>query len=116
MPGMTAVPPQATAEHLTSVLHRAGVLRHGEVIDVAVETSRDTLISRIMRLRLTYNRQEHDSPSHVFFKTSLESADATLREFGRKEVAFYDVVASVTPLGCCPAAMKASPSRSDRGI
>jgi hypothetical protein len=102
MPGMTAVPPQATAEHLTSVLHRAGVLRHGEVIDVAVETSRDTLISRIMRLRLTYNRQEHDSPSHVFFKTSHEGVEPALREFGRKEVAFYDVVASAMPSGLLP--------------
>ena len=53
MAGMTEVPPQATPEHLTVLLRRAGVLGGGEVIDVGVETSRDTLISRIARLRLT---------------------------------------------------------------
>jgi Ecdysteroid kinase-like family len=102
MPGMRDVPLQATASHLTAILRRAGVLGRGEVVDVAVETSRDTLISRVMRLRLTYDREGNDSPSHVFFKTSLESADATLREFGRKEVAFYDVVASAMPPGLLP--------------
>lgn len=102
MPGMTEVPPQATAGHLTEVLRRAGVLGGGEVVDVAVETSRDTLISRVMRLRLTYDRAGDASPSHVFLKTSHEGVEATLREFGRKEVAFYDVVASATPSGLLP--------------
>jgi Ecdysteroid kinase-like family len=102
MPGMTAVPPQASTNHLTTVLRRAGVLGRGEVVDVAVETSRDTLISRIMRLRLTYDGADSESPTHVFFKTSHEGVEATIRELGRKEVAFYDVVASITPPGLLP--------------
>ena len=102
MAGMTEVPPQATPEHLTVLLRRAGVLGGGEVIDVGVETSRDTLISRIARLRLTYARQSDASPSHVFFKTSHERVDATFREFGRKEAAFYDVVAPALPPGLLP--------------
>ena len=102
MPGMADVPPQATASHLTAVLRRAGVLGQGEVVDVAVETSRDTLISRITRLRLTYDREGDECPSHVFFKTSHEGVEATLRAFGRKEVAFYDVVASAMPPGLLP--------------
>ena len=99
---MTGVPAPATPERLTAALRRAGVLRGGEVSDVAVEMSRDTLIFRIMRLHLTYDRADGDSPSHVFLKTSLETADATFREFGRKEVAFYDVVASAMPPGLLP--------------
>jgi thiamine kinase-like enzyme len=102
MSGMTEVPPQATAERLTVLLRRAGVLGRGEVLDVAVETSRDTLISRITRLRLTYARRDDAGPAHVFFKTSREGADATFREFGRKEAAFYEIVAVATPPGLLP--------------
>ena len=90
---MTGVPAEATPERLTAVLRRAGVLARGEVVDVAVETSRDTLISRIARLRLTYDRGDDAGPSHVFFKTSRADAAEALREFGRKEVSFYDAVA-----------------------
>jgi hypothetical protein len=50
MSAMTDVPSQATAERLTAFLRQAGMLPHGEVVDVAVETSRDTLISRVTRL------------------------------------------------------------------
>ena len=102
MPGMADVPPQATASHLTAVLRRAGVLGQGEVVEVAIETSRDTLISRITRLRLTYDRSDGAGPSHLFFKTSGENIAATLREFGHKEVAFYNVVAAATPHGLLP--------------
>ena len=78
MAGMTQVPPQATPDHLTVLLRRAGVFERGAVIEVAVETSRDTLISRIARLRLTYDPQGDAGPSHVFFKTSHERVDGLL--------------------------------------
>lgn len=100
MSGMPEVPPQATADRLTVLLRRAGVLGRGDVVDVAVESSRDTLISRISRLRLTYDGDE--GPSHVFFKTSAERADATFRELGRKEATFYELVATATPTGLLP--------------
>ena len=102
MSGMSEVPSQATAERLTDLLRRADLLPRGEVIDVAVETSRDTLISRIARLRLTYDRHGDAGPSHVFFKTSHDLADATFRDLGRKEAAFYDLVAAATPSGLLP--------------
>ena len=63
MARMADVPPQATADRLTVLLRRAGVLGRGEVLDVAVESSRDTLISRVTRLRLTYDRQGEEGPS-----------------------------------------------------
>src|SRR5262245_61145046 len=102
MSGMTDVPPQASAERLTTILRRAGVLERGEVTDVAVETSRETLISRVTRLRLGYHRNGGAGPSHVFFKTSGENTAAALREFGHKEAAFYNVVAVATPPGLLP--------------
>ena len=102
MSGMSDVPPQATADRLTALLRRAGVLERGEVVAVTVESTRDTLISRIARLRLTYDGDGDQGPSHVFFKTSHERVDATFRELGRKETAFYEVVASATPPGLLP--------------
>jgi len=99
---MTSVPPEAAPERLTAVLRRAGVLDRGEVVDVAVETSRDTLISRIARLRLTYGGAVGGAPSHVFFKTQREGVDEQWRELGRKEVAFYSLVAAATPAELLP--------------
>src|SRR3989442_3258712 len=111
---MSGVPAEATPERLTAVLRRAGVLTRGEVVDVAVETSRDTLISRVARLRLTYARGDDAGPSHVFFKTSREDAAEALRELGRKEVTFYDVVAVVTPPGLLPRCYEAAAEPAGR--
>ena len=111
---MSGVPAEATPERLTAVLRRAGVLTRGEVVDVAVETSRDTLISRIARLRLTYAQGDDAGPSHVFFKTSREDAAEALRELGRKEVTFYDVVAVVTPPGLLPRCYEAAAEPAGR--
>jgi|KBSSwiStaDraftv2_1062776.scaffolds.fasta_scaffold107737_3 hypothetical protein len=52
---MVPVPPEASPERLTAMLRGAGVLEHGRVVDVAIESSRETLISRITRLRLRYD-------------------------------------------------------------
>jgi len=102
MSAMSEVPSQATPERLTALLRRAGVLPSGAVVEVGVESTRDTLISRITRLRLTYDRHQDTGPSHVFFKTSHERVSATFREFGRKEAAFYDVVAASMPPALLP--------------
>src|SRR5262249_53307197 len=89
------------------ILRRAGVLERGKVTDVAVETLREMLISRVTRLRLTYDRGD-GGPSHVFFKTSREDTDPTVREFGRMEAAFYNVVAGATPRGRPPRCYEAA--------
>ncbi len=94
---MIAVPPEAAPERLTAILRRAGVLERGEVIDVAVEMSRDTLVSRITRLRLTYGSAADAGPSHVFFKAQRDGLDPRWNEFGPKEVNFYSLVAVATP-------------------
>jgi len=38
----------------------------------------------------------------VFFKAPRDDVDQVLREYGRKEVTFYDVVAVATPAGLLP--------------
>ena len=49
------LPPAASPDHLSDVLRRAGVLGDGRAADVAVESARNMLISRILRLRVTYD-------------------------------------------------------------
>ena len=100
MSAMTAVPPELAPDQLTALLRRAGVLAHGEVSDVVVETARDTLISHIVRLRVTYAGDA--GPSHVFFKARRDGGDPAWQEFGRKEALFYSTVAGAMPAGLLP--------------
>jgi hypothetical protein len=90
------VPPMATPERLNDVLHRAGVIGNGRVRDVAVESSRSTLISRIVRLRVTYDdRAAGDAPAQLVLKTGLTDGPIWLTDHRKKEVAFYTQVAPV---------------------
>jgi len=70
---MVPVPPEASPERLTAMLRGAGVLEHGRVVDVAIESSRDTVLSRITRLRVTYDDAGDAGPSHVFWKSQRRS-------------------------------------------
>jgi hypothetical protein len=53
------------------VLRRGGALREGRVRAVAVESSRPTLLSRIVRLRLTYDGAAKDAPASLILKTAM---------------------------------------------
>lgn len=88
--------PQAVdCEHLTDALRRHGVLGDGRVSHVAVEHSRATILSQIIRLRLTYKGAAPDAPGSVIFKTGLRDRDDW--SGGRQEVAFYARVAPAMP-------------------
>jgi hypothetical protein len=65
------LPEAAEANRLTDVFRRAGVLGNTFVREVAVESSRTTILSRITRLRLTYDRADVDAPKSVILKTGL---------------------------------------------
>lgn len=108
MSGVSAVPAQATPERLTAVLRHARVLDSGTVVDVAVETSRDTLVSRVVRLRLSYAGAADAAPSHVFFKAQREGVDADWHELGRKEATFYALAGAATPAGLLPRCYEAT--------
>jgi len=105
---MTSIPSAAAPARLTELLRRAGVLDRGEVVDVAVETSRDTWISHITRLRLTYGSPADGGPAHVFVKSQRDDVDPAWREFGHKEVSFYNLVAGATPGDLLPRCYEAS--------
>ena len=65
-----ALPRAAHAEHITEALRRSGALGKGRVRDVMVENSRPTLLSRIIRLRLSYEGAT-DAPRALILKTGL---------------------------------------------
>ena len=89
------LPKAADAEHLSDVLRRSGALGDGRVCNVVVESSRATVLSRIIRLRLSYEGAAADAPRSLILKTGLpERADAKWNA-GRHEVAFYTQVAAV---------------------
>lgn len=94
-----SLPLAASAEHLTEVLRRSGVLRGGRVSGVSVQKQFPTILSLVQRLRLTYEGGATDAPASLIFKTDLPNRPGASWESGRKEVAFYTEVAPATPAG-----------------
>jgi len=87
------LPLAADAGYLTQVLRRDGALGDGAVDNVVVKESRNTILSRIIRLGLSYDGTAAHSPSSIILKTGLpERADVA---WARREVAFYKEVAAV---------------------
>ena len=52
---MQPIPEAIQAERLTAAFRRTGLLGNAHVSDVTVESSRDTILSQIIRVRLTYS-------------------------------------------------------------
>lgn len=98
----TPLPRAAHAGYLTDALRRSGVLGDGRVCDVVLENSRATILSRIIRLRLSYEGGAVEAPHSLILKTGLpERADAKWNA-GRQEVAFYTQVAAVMTARLAP--------------
>jgi hypothetical protein len=113
---MTAesLPPAASAEHLTAALRKCGALRDGPVREVAVESARDTLISHIIRLRLSYAGEAAGAPLSVILKIARADRVDTLWFIGHYEVAFYRDVAPAMPPGIVPRCFEASRDEETR--
>ena len=94
---MDALPEAATAENLTEALRRSGSLDRGRVSAVAVESARDTILSRIVRLRLSYDGAADTAPRSLILKTALKDRAGDRSSAGRHEVAFYTEVAAARP-------------------
>jgi hypothetical protein len=103
---MQPLPKAADADHLTDALRRCGALTNGRVRDVVVENSRPTLLSRIVRLRLTYDGAV-DAPDFVILKTGQPDR-AGLSDWGRREVEFYAQAATAMPLRVVPRCFEAA--------
>jgi hypothetical protein len=97
-----SLPSAADARHLSAALQRSGVLGVGRVRDVVIEHSRTTVLSRIVRLRLSYDGAAVDAPSTVIFKTGLPERAGASWHAGRQEVAFYTQVAPLMPTRLVP--------------
>jgi hypothetical protein len=95
------------AEHLTATFRRTGVLGNAHVSNVAVETSRDTILSRIIRVRSTYSAATDVAPPSLIFKTSHPDRVGDALHAGRQEVAFYDQVAPLMPTNIAPRCFEA---------
>jgi hypothetical protein len=90
-----ALPTAANPELLTDALRRSGVLNRGRVCNVVVESARNTILSRIIRLRLTYDGAADGTPSSLIFKTGIPDRAGSGWNSGRQEVAFYAQAGSV---------------------
>jgi hypothetical protein len=96
------LPRAAEAEYLTEVLRRSGVPGDGRVADVAVLSSRPTILSRIVRLGLSYDGPAPEAPASVILKTGLPERLGAAWNGGRHEVAFYRQIAAGIPAGLVP--------------
>jgi hypothetical protein len=104
---MDSLPRGADAEHLADALRRSGTLGDGRISSVVVESSRITELSRIIRLRLTYEPAADGPPSSLILKTSRPERLSGGWNGGRHEVAFYDQVAAAMPTAVVPRCFEA---------
>jgi hypothetical protein len=81
-----------------AVLQRCGVLGDGRVLSVEAEAPRDQLVSRIVRLQLTYEGTSDAAPRSMILKIGLpgKGNDGPFVH-GTNEVAFYAKVAAAMP-------------------
>ena len=91
-----------SATHVNAILERAGVLDAPHVRDVAIISDRPTLMSRIIRLRLTYDGPADALPGSLIVKTGLPERQGTEWSNGRREAVFYGEVAPSLPAGLVP--------------
>lgn len=102
-----SLPAATSPEHLTAALRKCGALGDGCVRDVLVESSRDTLISHIVRLRLSYDGAAVDAPRSVILKVARANRVDDFWFVGHYEVAFYRDVAAAMPPGIVPRCFEA---------
>src|SRR5690349_9630349 len=92
---MTASSGPISVERVTDALRRSGVLDAGHVSALDVMSSRDTILSRIIRLRLTYDTDAPSAPATLILKSGLPERSGW--NAGRHEVAFYSQVGAAVP-------------------
>jgi Ecdysteroid kinase-like family len=97
-----ALPRAAEANYLTEALRRCRVLGHDRVSDVALESSRSTILSRIIRLRLSYDGATTNAPRSIILKTGLPERTGAQWNAGRHEVAFYKEIAAAMSVRLVP--------------
>ena len=104
------------AEHLTDALRRSGALGDGRVCNVVVESSRSTLLSNIIRLRLTYDGAASHAPNSVILKTALPERIGGLWNAGRQEVSVLHPGRRGYVGAPCPALLRSGLGRGHKGM
>jgi len=99
---MVPLPQPASAGYLTDALRRSGALGVARVREVGVESDRRLILSRILRLRLTYDGPAADAPASVILKTALPEPIVTAWNAGLQEVTFYRQIAAAMPQRLVP--------------
>jgi thiamine kinase-like enzyme len=94
----TCLPDAADPDRLTDALRRHGVMSAGRVRDVTADTPRDTLVSRVVRLRLAYDGPAEKAPATLILKIP-KPRDGAQDPTEAREVQFYNTVAPATPAG-----------------
>jgi hypothetical protein len=92
----TGLPDAADPDHLTDILRRHEILSSGRVREVVSDAPRDMLMSRILRLKLSYDGPAQKAPSTLILKISKPGSTDPA---GAREVQFYNRVAPATPAG-----------------
>jgi hypothetical protein len=87
------LPRAADAGRITEALRRSGVLGDAAVQLVTVESSRPTIVSRIIRLGLGYDVQARDAPATLFLKTKPSRIGGAGAATGTREIVFYTTLA-----------------------
>jgi hypothetical protein len=109
----TDLPDAAKPDHLTDALRHHGVLSAGRVRDVTTDAPRDTLLSRIVRLKLAYEGPAEKAPASLILKM-WRPRDGVPEAWVAREVLFYDTVAPAMPAGpllrCFDAGSRRRPS------
>ena len=104
---MQSIPEPIQADRLTFTLRRAGVLGAAHVSSVTVESSRNTILSQIVRVRVNYSDAADDCPHSLIFKTANPERVGDALHAGRQEVAFYDRIAPMMAANIVPRCFQA---------
>jgi Ecdysteroid kinase-like family len=94
--------PVASASYLTAMLRGSGVLNEDRVSDVELENPHDTILSHIVRLKLSYDGAASGAPPSLILKTARSDRLDPSWNAGRQEVTFYAQVAPRLPAGLVP--------------
>jgi hypothetical protein len=100
-------PDPANADHIASVLRRAGVLGEACIGSVTVTNSFPKLRSLTRRLRLDYEGPAGDAPVSLILKMGHLDATGRPSHANRNEIAFYRDVAPALPVGLVPRCFEA---------
>lgn len=96
---LETLPAGIDAAFLTQALRLPGGAR---VREVEVQDARNTILSRIIRLRLHYDGPAADAPQTLVLKTRIPGPPQTGWNGGLQEADFYRKVAAATPAGLLP--------------